>query len=392
MLQGRRVLLCVTGGVAAYKSAYLARRLIEAGAVVRVEMTDSALEFVGPQTFAAITGEHPFTSLFAADLVSPHTELARWADIVIVAPATAATIGRVANGISSDLVSSTLLATTAPVLLAPAMHTEMWEHPATRRNLELVTGFGYHLVGPNPGELAGGDTGIGRVAEPEEIVEAAGDILSGDGAGRRLLVTAGGTREPLDPVRFLGNRSSGKMGHSIADAAIRRGYEVTLVTTADLPVHPAVKVLRVETADEMLAAVSGTQPEIAVMAAAVADFKPAASADEKIPRADGLDSVPLVGTPDILASLVGREPRPFVVGFAAETGGVERAIEKAKRKEVDLMVYNDVTEPGSGFGTDTNRVVFIGSDGDTEELPLLPKQEVAEKLMDRIGSAMGKRG
>ncbi|HSO49123.1 MAG TPA: bifunctional phosphopantothenoylcysteine decarboxylase/phosphopantothenate--cysteine ligase CoaBC, partial [Acidimicrobiia bacterium] len=389
MLQGRRVLLCVTGGVAAYKSAYLARRLIEAGAVVRVEMTDSALEFVGPQTFAAITGEHPFTSLFAADLVSPHTELARWADIVIVAPATAATIGRVANGISSDLVSSTLLATTAPVLLAPAMHTEMWEHPATRRNLELVTGFGYHLVGPNPGELAGRDTGIGRVAEPEEIVEAAGDILSGDGAGRRLLVTAGGTREPLDPVRFLGNRSSGKMGHSIADAAIRRGYEVTLVTTADLPVHPAVKVVRVETADEMLAAVSGTQPEIAVMAAAVADFKPAVSADEKIPRADGLDSVPLVPTPDILASLVGREPRPFVVGFAAETGGVERAIEKAKRKEVDLMVYNDVTEPGSGFGTDTNRVVLIGSEGDTEELPLLPKQEVAEKLLDRIGSAMG---
>jgi phosphopantothenoylcysteine decarboxylase/phosphopantothenate--cysteine ligase len=392
MLQGRRVLLCVTGGVAAYKSAYLARRLIEAGAVVRVEMTDSALEFVGPQTFAAITGEHPFTSLFAADLVSPHTELARWADIVIVAPATAATIGRVANGISSDLVSSTLLATTAPVLLAPAMHTEMWEHPATRRNIELVTGFGYHVVGPNPGELAGGDTGIGRVAEPEEIVEAAGDILSGDGAGRKLLVTAGGTREPLDPVRFLGNRSSGKMGHSIADAAIRRGYEVTLVTTADLPVHPAVKVVRVETADEMMAAVSGTQPEIAVMAAAVADFKPAASADEKIARADGLDSVSLVGTPDILASLVGREPRPFVVGFAAETGGVERAIEKAKRKEVDLMVYNDVTEPGSGFGTDTNRVVLIGSEGDTEELPLLPKQEVAEKLMDRIGSAMGKRG
>jgi phosphopantothenoylcysteine decarboxylase/phosphopantothenate--cysteine ligase len=392
MLQGRRVLLCVTGGVAAYKSAYLARRLIEAGAVVRVEMTDSALEFVGPQTFAAITGEHPFTSLFAADLVSPHTELARWADIVIVAPATAATIGRVANGISSDLVSSTLLATTAPVLLAPAMHTEMWEHPATRRNLELVTEFGYHLVGPNPGELAGGDTGIGRVAEPEEIVEAASDILSGDGAGRRLLVTAGGTREPLDPVRFLGNRSSGKMGHSIADAAIRRGYEVTLVTTADLPVHPAVKVVRVETADEMLAAVSGTQPEIAVMAAAVADFKPAASADEKIPRADGLDSVPLVPTPDILASLVGRDPRPFVVGFAAETGGVERAIEKAKRKEVDLMVYNDVTEPGSGFGTDTNRVVLIGSGGDTEELPLLPKQQVAEKLLDRIGSALGERG
>ena len=389
MLQGRRVLLCVTGGVAAYKSAYLARRLIEAGALVRVEMTDSALEFVGPQTFAAITGEHPFTSLFAASLVSPHTELARWADLVIVAPATAATIGNVANGISSELVSATLLATKAPVLIAPAMHTEMWEHPATRRNLEVMAGWGYHVVGPNAGDLAGGDTGVGRVAEPEEIVEAATAILSGEGKGRKLLVTAGGTREPVDPVRFLGNRSSGKMGHAVADEAVRRGYEVTLVTTADLPVHPAAKVVRVETAEEMLGAVSDLHPDIAVMAAAVADFKPNTSFEQKISRADGLESIELVGTPDILASLVNRQDRPFTVGFAAETGGLGRAMEKAKRKDVDLLVYNDVTEPGSGFGTDTNRVVFIDRQGDTEELPLLSKSEVAVRLMDRIGSAFG---
>lgn len=392
MLQGRRVLLCITGGVAAYKSAYLARRLIEAGAELRVEMTESALEFVSAQTFAAITGERPFTSLFEADLVSPHTELARWADLVIVAPATGATLGRVANGISEDLVSATLIATTAPVLLAPAMHTEMWEHPATVRNLETLRGFGYHIIGPESGPLAGGDAGMGRVAEPEEIVSAAGDILGGEGQGRQVLVTAGGTREPVDPVRYLGNRSSGKMGHAIADAAVRRGYDVTLVTTAELPTHPAVKVIRVETADDMLGAVAGVETDVAIMAAAVADFRPKSTSESKIPRADGLLTIELAETPDILASVVGREPRPFTVGFAAETGGLERAMEKAQKKDVDLLVYNDVTEPGSGFGTETNRVVIIDRNGGTEELPLLAKTEVAERILDRVAAAVGEQG
>ena len=214
---------------------------------------------------------------------------------------------------------------------------------------------------------------MGRVAEPEDIVAAAGDILGGEGRGRRVLVTAGGTREPVDPVRFLGNRSSGKMGHAIADAAVRRGYDVTLVTTAGLPTHPAVKMIRVETADEMLSAVAGVEADVAVMAAAVADFKPKTTSDAKIPRSDGLPSIELAETPDILASVVARDPSPFTVGFAAETGGVERAIEKARRKKVDLLVYNDVTEPGSGFGTETNRVVVIDRAGATEELPLLAK-------------------
>jgi phosphopantothenoylcysteine decarboxylase/phosphopantothenate--cysteine ligase len=392
MLQGRRVLLCVTGGVAAYKSAYLARRLVESGATVRVEMTESALEFIGAQTFAAITGEHPFTSLFESDLVSPHTELARWAELVVVAPATAATLGRIANGISEDLVSSSVIATTAPVLLAPAMHTEMWEHPATTRNLETLRGFGYHTIGPDIGPLAGGDSGVGRVAEPDDILAAANDLLSGDGEGKTLLVTAGGTREPVDPVRFLGNRSSGKMGHAIADAAVRRGYDVTLVTTADLAAHPAVKVVRVETSEEMLSAVSGAEADIAIMAAAVADFRPVGPASSKIPRADGLQAIELTDTPDILASLVDRSPRPFTVGFAAETGGIERAVDKAKRKKVDLLVYNDVTEPGSGFGTETNRVAFIDPHGAIDELPLLAKTEVAERLLDRIGAATAEPG
>jgi phosphopantothenoylcysteine decarboxylase/phosphopantothenate--cysteine ligase len=392
MLQGRRVLLCVTGGVAAYKSAYLARRLVEAKAAVRVELTESALEFIGAQTFAAITGERPVTALFGADLGSPHTELARWADLVIVAPATAATLGRIANGISEDLVSATLIATTAPVLLAPAMHTEMWEHPAVSRNMETLRGFGYHIVGPEIGPLAGGDTGLGRVAEPEEIMAAAGDILAGEGKGRRVLVTAGGTREPVDPVRYLGNRSSGKMGHAIADAAVRRGYDVTLVTTAGIPSHPAVKSIRVETAEEMLAAVTGVEPDIAIMAAAVADFRPKTTSESKIPRADGLASIELTETPDILASVIGRSPRPFTVGFAAETGGLERAREKARQKDVDLMVYNDVTEPGSGFGTDTNRVVIIDRAGGTDELPLLDKSDVAERLLDRVAAALREQG
>jgi phosphopantothenoylcysteine decarboxylase/phosphopantothenate--cysteine ligase len=272
------------------------------------------------------------------------------------------------------------------------MHTEMWEHPATARNLETLRGFGYHTVGPESGALAGGDSGMGRVAEPEDIVAAANDILGGEGRGKALLVTAGGTREPVDPVRFLGNRSSGRMGHAIADAAVRRGYDVTLVTTADLAVHPAAKVVRVETAEEMLDAVAGAEAEIAIMAAAVADFRPVTAASSKIPRADGLASIELAETPDILASVVARSDRPFTVGFAAETGGIERAVDKARRKKVDLLVYNDVTEPGSGFGTETNRVVFVEPDGSTEELPLLAKSEVAERLLDRIGAAVAERG
>ena len=384
MLYDRRVLLCVTGGVAAYKSAYLARRLVESGADVRVAMSESALEFIGAQTFAAITGSQPATSLFSADSVSPHTDMAQWADLVVVAPATAATLGRLAAGISSDVVSATLLATRAPVLLAPAMHTEMWEHPATRRNITQLRSDGHELVGPVDGALAGGDSGIGRMAEPEEILEASKALLAGDGASRKVLITAGGTREPIDPVRFLGNRSSGKMGHAVADEAVRRGYDVTLVTTSDLGVHPATKVINVETAAEMLDAVSGVETEIAVMTAAVADFRPSKTHETKLARSDGLDSIDLLENPDILATVVARNPRPYVVGFAAETGGVERAAEKAERKDVDLIVYNDVSEPGSGFGSDNNRVVFIAKGGSVHPLPLLTKREVAGRLWDRV--------
>lgn len=392
MLIGRRVLLAVTGGVAAYKSAYLARRLVEAEAEVEVILTDSAIEFIGPQTFAAITGSQPHTSLFDDESVSPHTELARWCDAVVVAPATASTIARIASGLSSDLLTATLLATEAPVLMAPAMHTEMWEDPATQRNIRTLEGDGYHFVGPESGDLAGGDVGLGRVSEPEQILEALDGLFDQSGAGRRLLVTAGGTREPVDPVRYLGNRSSGKMGHEIADEAARRGFHVTLVTASELPSLPSVKVVQVETAEEMLAATSAEEADVAVLAAAVADFRPAESAAEKVARAGGLDSIALEPTPDILASIVERKDRPFVVGFAAETGGVERAVEKAKAKKVDLLIYNNVSEPGSGFGADTNEVVVIDGEGTTDPWPLMSKRDVAARLIDLILSEIDAQG
>lgn len=392
MLEGRRVLLAVTGGVAAYKTAYLARLLVDAGAEVEVILSESAQEFIGAQTFSAIVGRHPHRDFFGAQSVSPHTELARWCELMVISPATASTMAQIANGMSTNLLVATVIATQSPVLVAPAMHTEMWEHPATQRNISTLRSDGYLFVGPAAGALAGGDTGIGRMAEPEEIIEAIEGILSGGASSLRVLVTAGGTREPVDPVRFLGNRSSGKMGHAIADEAARRGYRVTLVTTSELPVVPSVKVVEVETAAEMLDAVSGVEADIAIMAAAVADFRPAKAGNEKISRSDGLAYIDLEETPDILASLMGRDDRPYVVGFAAETGDLDRAVAKAGEKGVDLLVYNDVTEPGSGFGTDTNRVVIVDSTGETEQWPLLEKREVASRLLDRIGADLGRRG
>ena len=309
MLGGRRVLLAVTGGVAAYKTAFLARRLVEEGSEVRVILTEAAHQFIGPQTFAAITGSNPYTELFGGESVSPHTELARWAEYVVVAPATAAILAKLAHGLSDDLLSATLLASQKPTLLAPAMHTEMWEHPATRRNVETLLADGYQMIGPESGALAGGDTGIGRVAEPDDIFEAIERLASPPIDSTRLLVTAGGTREPVDPVRYLGNRSSGKMGHAIANEGARRGMDVTLVTTASLPVAPTVKVVLVETAREMLAAVESVDTDIAIMAAAVADFRPSSPSDTKLARSEGLDKVDLVPNPDILASVVTRDDR-----------------------------------------------------------------------------------
>ena len=383
-LSGRRIVLVVTGGVAAYKSAYLARLLVEARAEVRVVVTEEATNFIGPTTFAAITGHPVVRSLFSSDQVSPHTELGRWAEAVVIAPATAATLARFALGISEEVASATLLATTAPVLVAPAMHTEMWEHPATQRNIDLLRKDGRSFVGPETGALAGGDEGVGRMAEPEAIVEALLDLLAGPLTGLTVLVTAGGTREAIDAVRFLGNRSSGKMGHAIADEAARRGARVHLVTAADRESHPAVEVIRVESAQEMAEAVESLDVDIAVMAAAVADFRPKDPKASKLSRSEGPPEISLEPTPDILGGVLARPKRPFVVGFSAETANISRAVGKALRKGSDLTVANDVGEPGAGFGVDTNRVSIISSDGQVEEWPLLSKHEVAARLWDLI--------
>jgi phosphopantothenoylcysteine decarboxylase/phosphopantothenate--cysteine ligase len=392
VIRGRRVVLGVSGGIAAYKSAYLCRRLIEAGADVRVVMTAAAARFIGPQTFSSITGHHPLTSLWGAELASPHTELARWADLVLIAPCTANTLSKLAVGASGDALSTTVLATRAPVVVAPAMHTEMWEHASTQANVATLVERGVRVLGPARGALAGGDSGAGRMLEPDEIVTLLGVDHDGPLAGRRVLVSAGGTREPIDPVRYVGNRSSGAMGHAIAAAARDAGAEVTLVTTVPERAPTGVAVVAVETADEMAAAVwkAAAEAQVAVLAAAVADYRPADPVRHKLRRADGPPSVHLESTPDILAGVMALERRPLVVGFAAEVGSLDGLVDKARSKGVDVLVGNDVAKEGSGFGTPTNEVVVVDADGGTEAWPLMEKTEVARRLVDRVAELLGR--
>jgi phosphopantothenoylcysteine decarboxylase / phosphopantothenate---cysteine ligase len=395
-LAGRRIVLGVSGGIAAYKAIEICRRLVDAGAHVMPVLTTGATRFVGPLTFSALASEPARTSLFEGPEPIPHTRLGQNCDLVVVAPATARVIGHYAAGISNDLLTATLLATRAPVLIAPAMHTEMWEHPAVQDNLALLRSRGVHVVDPESGRLAGGDIGAGRLADPARIVEAAVAILSsptssssgGDLAGRRVLVTAGGTREAIDPVRFIGNRSSGKMGYAVAEAAARRGADVVLVTTVSRQAPAGVtEVVRVESAAEMADAVLGRygDVDVVVMAAAVADFRPKATAAEKIKKAAGPPEIVLEPTTDILAELGRKKSAQYLVGFAAETERlVEQAAAKMAAKRVDLMVANDVTAPGSGFEVDTNRAVLIAPDGTTRELPQMPKIELADAIWDRV--------
>ncbi|MGI9585885.1 MAG: bifunctional phosphopantothenoylcysteine decarboxylase/phosphopantothenate--cysteine ligase CoaBC [Acidimicrobiia bacterium] len=390
MFAGRHIVLGVSGGVAAYKAAYLARRLIEHGAEVRVVMTSSATHFVGQTTFAAITGSQPVVDLFGQQDVSPHTTLARWADAMVIAPATAATMARIASGQSSDALSATVLATTAPLVIAPAMHTEMWEHPATQDNVATLRSFGYAIVDPEVGSLAGGDTGIGRLAEPEAILDVLSSILpaspSQDMLGLTVVITAGGTREAIDPVRYIGNRSSGKMGNALAATAAKRGATVFLVTAAATPIDERITAIEVESAREMADAVWGlaSKCDIAVMAAAVADFRPSSVHDSKLKRDSGTPDISLERTPDVLAGVVAMDDRPFVVGFAAETGSLDDAVAKATRKGVDLLVANDVAKPGSGFGSDTNEITLIDPAGNMTALALMRKTEAAEAIWSAV--------
>ncbi|HET9076168.1 MAG TPA: bifunctional phosphopantothenoylcysteine decarboxylase/phosphopantothenate--cysteine ligase CoaBC [Acidimicrobiales bacterium] len=391
------MVLGISGGIAAYKAVEVCRRMVDAGAWVSPVMTDDATRFIGETTVSALASEPVRRTLWDSPEPIPHTRLGQSADLVVVAPATARVLGAYAAGISSDLLTATLLATRAPVLVCPAMHTEMWEHPAVQENLATLRRRGVHVLDPVSGRLAGGDTGAGRLAEPADIVAAAAAILTGDRslAGVRAVVTAGGTREPIDPVRFIGNRSSGKQGYAVAAALARRGARVTLISTVDatLAGPPGVEVVPVETAAGMGEAVSAAAggATVVVMAAAVADFTPQVRADHKLKKADGTPDVVLEPTVDILAGL-GRDRRPgqVLVGFAAETvtgpGHDLRqyALAKLSAKGADLIVANDVAAPGVGFSHDTNAVLIVGRHGTEIEVPLTGKDAVAEAVVDAI--------
>jgi phosphopantothenoylcysteine decarboxylase/phosphopantothenate--cysteine ligase len=390
------VVLGVSGGIAAYKAVEVCRRLVDAGLHVTPVLTHDATRFVGAVTFSALASEPAQLSLWDDASPIPHTNLGQGADLVVVAPATAHTIARYAAGLSDDLLTATLLATRAPVLVCPAMHTEMWEHPSVRDNLATLERRGVEIVPPETGRLAGGDSGEGRLADPAVIVERVlhrlGRLAERDLAGARIVVSAGGTREPLDPVRFITNRSSGKQGHAIAVAAARRGAAVTLVTASPLSlpadITSAVTRIDVETAADMERAIGATAEaaDVVVMAAAVADFRPKASADSKLSKEDGVPELVLEPTPDILAGLARRRTEGQVlVGFAAEThDALERGRRKLERKGVDLLVVNDVSAPGAGFDHDTNAVVIIEAGGTTTEIPLTSKDAVANAVLDRV--------
>ncbi len=395
MLEGKRIVLGVSGGIAAYKAVEICRRLVDAGAHVVPVLTEGALHFIGRTTFDALASERAWTSLWDEPHPIPHTHLGQTADLVLVAPATARVLGLYAAGISDDLLLNVLIATRAPVVVCPAMHTEMWEHPAVQDNLRLLRARGVHVIEPGVGRLAGGDVGAGRLAEPGDIVDAVTALLAEtpsthDLAGLRVLVTAGGTREPIDPVRFIGNRSSGKQGHAVADEAAARGAKVTLVTTTTLPVSAGVDAVRVETAAEMEQAVltRADDADIVVMAAAVADFRPAAAATSKIKKAGGAPEVKLEPTTDILAALgARRRAGQTIVGFAAETDDLRaNAAEKLVRKGIDLIVANDVSAPGVGFEHDTNAVVILAADGSAHEIPLTDKRAVARAILDHVST------
>jgi phosphopantothenoylcysteine decarboxylase/phosphopantothenate--cysteine ligase len=405
-LSGKTVVLGVCGGIAAYKAVEVCRRLSDAGALVLPVLTRAATRFVGPLTFSALASEPARVALFPGDAGAgagagdpvPHIALARRADLVVIAPATARLIGSYACGISSDLLTATLLATRAPVLLCPAMHAEMWEHSAVQDNVALLRRRGASVLEPEEGRLAGGDMGKGRLPAPEAIVAAAEGLFGasrrGPLAGARAVVSAGGTREPIDPVRYIGNRSSGKQGYEVAAELLRRGAQVTLVSSASLAAPSGATLVAVETAGEMAEAVLGaaSDADVVVMAAAVADYRPAAAAGRKLKKSAAPLSVELVPTVDILSELGShRRPGQVLVGFAAETArGAELAElgrAKLEAKGSDLIVANEVGRPDAGFGSDYSSAFIVSREGSVE-VGLVAKRSLARSLVDAIEGAL----
>jgi phosphopantothenoylcysteine decarboxylase / phosphopantothenate---cysteine ligase len=399
VFQGRKVALGISGGIAAYKAAEVLRGLQKAGCVVRVAMTARACEFVQPLTFRALSGEHVIVDDYAPDNPDPiaHITFSQTVELLIIAPATANILGKFANGIADDFLSSTYLASTAPVLIAPAMNTSMWEHPATKRNVERLKADGVFFIEPDDGEMACGTIGPGRLSEPDRIVTAALEILeTGNGVvnrdlvGEELLITVGATREAIDPVRFLSNNSSGRMGFAIAEAAKKRGAEVTVIagsTTAEAPA--GMELIRAFSAAEMHAAVMNALPQASIFigAAAVADYRPAQSAQQKIKKTDTETTIKLERTQDILGDVAAlKRDDLLIIGFAAETENVlANAREKLQRKNLDAIVANDVMREGVGFDTSTNEVTVISRDGKAPiHVPLMPKTNVANIILDEV--------
>ena len=388
-LANRRIILGVTGSISAYKAAELASKLRQAGATVEVIMTRAATQFIAPLTFQSLTGLPVVVDMFTAAEPEAHVEVARRADALVIAPATADCIANLAHGQTPDMVTLTALATVAPILVAPAMDSQMWTHAATQANVETLRTRGVTFIGPDDGRLASGRIGAGRLAETRQIIGALRTLLgqrSGDLAGRHVVVSAGPTQEPIDPVRYIGNRSSGKMGFAIAEAARDRGAHVTLVSgPVALETPFGVERVDVRTVAEMLAALeqATATSDAIIMAAAPADFRSVNAADHKLKKSDGeLMSVELTKNPDILATLPGGGVR---VGFAAETRNLaEYAQAKLPAKRLHFIVANDVSAAGSGFGTETNQVTFFHADGRSEQLPLLSKYAVAHAILDRV--------
>lgn len=397
-LTGRHILLGVSGGIGAYKAAHLARLLVSSGATVDVVLTRGAQRFVGPATFEGITARPVDTEVWDDVAAGTHVEAGRRADAVAVYPATAHTLARMAAGLADDLLTTTLLASEAPVVVAPAMHTAMWQHQATTHNVQILVERGVHVVGPDDGPLMGHDAGPGRLVEPEAMLDAITRTLDATRplAGRRVLVTAGGTREPIDPVRFLGNRSSGRMGFALARAAAAAGADVVLIAApSDLATPPGVQRVDVTTALEMhrevFAHLDGT--DIVIKAAAVADFRPDQAAATKLKRSSGTPTIALTENPDILAELAhhrGAATHPLLVGFAAETDDVERhAREKIVRKGADLLVVNDVSRPDAGFEVDTNVVTMLDAAGTWTPLAPGSKDAVARAIVGAVAERVG---
>ncbi|MCM3569117.1 bifunctional phosphopantothenoylcysteine decarboxylase/phosphopantothenate--cysteine ligase CoaBC [Neobacillus mesonae] len=402
MLKDKKILLCVTGGIAVYKAAALTSKLVQAGAYVKVMLSDSAAKFVTPLTFQALSRNEVYTDTFDEKnpQVIAHIDLADWADLILVAPATANTIAKLAGGIADNMITTTLLASTAPVWIAPAMNVHMYGHPAVQKNLSILAEYGYQFIEPSEGYLACGYVGKGRLEEPEKIVEIMNHFFAKGTnpslKGKTVLITAGPTREKIDPVRFISNRSTGKMGYALAEEAKKQGARVILVSGPVALDPPAgIEVVKVESAEEMYSAVLKffDQADVVIKTAAVSDYRPRIVYDHKVKKQDGNAAIELERTKDILFELGQRKTKQTLIGFAAETNNVEEyAQKKLKKKNADMIVANNVKTNGAGFGTDTNIVTLYKKNGSKLELPIMSKTAVAGKILEEVSSLLKDRG